>query len=125
MSAAILQGVPVTTLDTDIWVDWPERAYPRIHQLCRNLGANILAPTLVALSDDSLVNFLYRVDGLRSFSAEWKRAKWVRWQNTTVALLPLQSIIRSKEVVRRPKDIAHLELLKRAIRYKRKARDKK
>src|SRR5579859_8308015 len=27
MSAAILQGVPATTLDTDIWVDLPSRQY--------------------------------------------------------------------------------------------------
>ena len=27
MSAAVLQGVPATTLDTDIWIDLPQREY--------------------------------------------------------------------------------------------------
>jgi len=27
MTAAILQGVPATTLDTDIWLELPERRY--------------------------------------------------------------------------------------------------
>ncbi len=28
MSAAVLQGVPATTLDTDIWLDLPARLFP-------------------------------------------------------------------------------------------------
>ena len=30
MSAAILQGVPATTLDTDFWVELPERQFVRL-----------------------------------------------------------------------------------------------
>lgn len=30
MTAAILQGVPATTLDTDIWIDLPEREYAQV-----------------------------------------------------------------------------------------------
>jgi hypothetical protein len=30
MSAAILQGAPATTLDTDLWIDLPERQYVRV-----------------------------------------------------------------------------------------------
>ena len=33
MAAAILQGVPATTLDTDIWADVPERHYMRLINL--------------------------------------------------------------------------------------------
>lgn len=33
MSAAILQGVPATTLDTDLWIDLPERQYARVAHL--------------------------------------------------------------------------------------------
>jgi hypothetical protein len=45
MSAAVLQGVPATTLDTDLWIDLPPRQYMRILNLCRRLGATLL-PTL-------------------------------------------------------------------------------
>ncbi len=70
MSAALLQGVPATTLDADLWVDLPEQQYVKLLALCRKLGATTLARTVVALADDTLVNFLYRVDGLQSFKLE-------------------------------------------------------
>ncbi len=120
MSAAILQGVPATTLDTDLWVDLPSRAYVRLHQLCRDQGATILARTVVALSDDTLVNFLFRVDGLQSFETEYRRARSTPWLGTRVAVMPLRRVIRSKEVVARPKDLAHLPLLKQVERLRRK-----
>ncbi|MDD2710936.1 MAG: hypothetical protein PHV34_23410 [Verrucomicrobiae bacterium] len=123
MSAAILQGVPATTLDTDIWVDLPERQYFRVLNLCRSLGATILAPTVVALRDDSMVNFLYWINGLGSFETEWKKAVQMRCFRTTVAVLPLKSIIRSKRWVGRPKDLAHLPLLSQAVRLKRKLKE--
>lgn len=121
MSAAILQGVPATTLDTDIWVDLPERRHFRVLNLCRELGATVLAATTVALRDDTMVNFLYQVHGLRDFEAEWRRAIRLRWLRTTVAVLPLERIIRSKQVVARPKDRAHLPLLRQTLRLRHAA----
>ena len=115
MSAAILQGVPATTLDTDFWIDLPPRQYIRILRLCQRLGATILAKTVVDLSDGSAVNFLYRVDGLRSFDYEFKRARRLHWLGARVAVLPLARIYRSKKFVGRPKDLAHLPLLEQAI----------
>jgi hypothetical protein len=112
MSAAILQGVPATTLDTDIWIDLPERQYVKVLAVCRGLGAELLARTVVSLRDDTLVNFLYRVDGLGAFKTEAKKAVRLRWFGMKVDVLPLQSIIRSKETVRREKDLAHLPLLR-------------
>jgi hypothetical protein len=113
MSAAILQGVPATTLDTDIWIGLPDRQYVRVLAVCQRLGATTLARTVVSLRDDTLVNFLYRVDGLADFDAESKRAVHLKWFGMRVPVLPLASIIRSKETVLREKDIAHLPLLKK------------
>lgn len=120
MSAAVLQGVPVTTLDTDIWVDLPERGYLRLHQVCRRLGATVLANTAVALRDDTLVNFLFRVTGLRSFDVENRKAVRLKWHGLRVDVLPLESIIKSKKAIQRPKDIAHLPLLEQTLRLRRK-----
>ncbi len=111
MSGAILQGVPATTLDTDIWVDQTPRQYMRVLNLCRRLGADIRANTVVELSDGSVVNFLYEVHGLRSFRYEYQRARKVKWLQTIVAVLPLERIYASKKFVGRPKDLAHLPLL--------------
>ncbi len=116
MSAAILQGAPATTLNTDIWVESPERQFVKLTQIILELGGTMLAPTVAALADDSLVNFLPRVDGLRSFSEEYRKARKIAWQNTTVAVLPIRSIIKSKETIRRPKDLAHLPLLKQTLK---------
>jgi hypothetical protein len=112
MTAAILQGVPATTLDADLWIDLPSRQYIRVLNLCLELGARIVANTVVALPDDTLVNFLYRVDGLASFATEIKRAQTLEWLGQTVKVLPLARIIQSKEFVGRPKDLAHLPILR-------------
>jgi len=122
MSGAILQGVPATTLDTDIWIDLRSRQYMRVLNLCRQLGAKVRANTLVDLSDGSTVNFLYEVHGLRSFQYEYQRAKRVRWLQTEVAVLPLERSYASKKFVGRPKDLAHLPLLEQTMRLKRRLR---
>ncbi len=120
MAAAVLQGVPATTLDTDLWLDLPLRQYVRVLTLCRRLGAGILANTAVALPDDTLVNFVYRVTGLGGFAAEWKRVRFVRWHGMRLPVLPLESILKSKRAIMRPKDIAHVPLLKQTIALRRK-----
>jgi hypothetical protein len=122
MSGAILQGVPATTLDTDLWVDLPPRHYIRVLNLCRRLGADLRANTVVDLSDGSTVNFLYEVHGVRSFDYEYQRAKRVNWMQTRVAVLPLHRIYASKKLVGRPKDLAHLPLLEQTIKLQRRLR---
>ena len=122
MSAALLQGVPATTLDADLWLNLPERQYVRVLDICQTLGATILARTVVALRDDTLVNFLYRIDGLGEFATEKTNAVELDWYGLRIAVLPLESIIKSKRAVARPKDIAHLPLLEQTLRAQRKAR---
>jgi hypothetical protein len=120
MTAAILQGVPATTLDTDIWLELPERRYVKALDIAKKLGAEILARTVVALADDTLVNFLYRIDGLKSFSDEYEKAVALDWDGRQIRVLPLQRIIASKKHIKRPKDIAHLPLLNQTLKLKKK-----
>jgi len=119
MSGAILQGVPATTLDTDIWIDLNARQCMRVLNLCRQLGATVRANTVVDLSDGSIVNFLYEVQGRRGFQYEYQHAQRVRWLHPVVAVLPLARIDASKKFVGRPKDLAHLPLLEQTMRLKR------
>lgn len=125
MSGAILQGVPATTLDTDLWVDLPERQYMLPINLAIRLGGEMVRQTVVALRDGALVNFLYHVDGLASFATEWKRAVEVTWCGGATKVVGLDRIIRSKEFVGRDKDIAHLPLLKRVLAARKIARIKR
>lgn len=119
MTAAILQGVPATTLDTDIWLELPERQYVRALDIAKKLGAEILARTVVALDDDTLVNFLYRIDGLNAFAAEYEGAELLEWNGRQIRVLPLTRIIASRKYIRRPKDLAHLPLLKQTLKLKK------
>ncbi len=118
MSAAILQGVPATTIDTDIWVDLPAREFVRLTGIVLSEAGTMLAPTVAALEDDSLVNFLPRVDGVGDFSSELAKAKRVSWQGMRVPVLCLASILESKRFVRRPKDLAHIPLIEQTIRLR-------
>ena len=120
MSGAILQGVPATPLATDLWIDLPSRQYIRILNICRTLGGRIRANTVVDLSDESTVNFVYEVHGLKSFHQEYGRAKRINWLGTKVSVLPLERIYASKQFVGRPKDIAHLPLLKQIMDLQRR-----
>jgi len=119
MSSAILQGVPATTLDTDLWLDLPERQYMRPINLGLSLGATMVRNTVIALRDGSLANFIFRVDGLASFATEWRRAKSITFRNLPIKVLPLERIIKSKEYLQRPKDLVHLHLLREILASRR------
>jgi hypothetical protein len=116
MSAAILQGVPATTTDTDIWVDLPEREYVRLLNLVVKQGGTPMARTVYGLSDGSLVNFIFSMTGLKKFAEEYARSHKLLWNNLEVHVLPLKRIYKSKHDSGREKDIAHLPLLKRVMR---------
>ena len=115
MSAAILQGVPATTTDTDIWVDLPERQYVRLLDLVVKQGGTAMARTMYGLSDGSLVNFIFSMTGLKKFAEEYAGAREIIWNNLKVCVLPLERIYKSKHDSAREKDIAHLPLIKRVM----------
>jgi hypothetical protein len=122
MAAAILQGVPAATLGTDLWIDLPARQYMKVLNLWRTLGANILADTVVALADDTMVNFVYSMDGLRSFTREYKDAREISWLGLRARVLPVERVYARNKFVGRPKDLAHLPLLEQALRLEKHAR---
>ncbi len=119
MSGAILQGVPATTTDTDIWVDLPERQYVLLLNLVMKEGGTPLARTMYALSDGSLVNFIFSMTGLKTFAEEYSRSREVLWNGLKIRLLPLERIYSSKKASGREKDLAHLPLLRRVMRAQR------
>jgi len=68
------------------------------------------------LKDDSLINFVFEVDGLQRFPTELKRSRRLKLSGKMVDVLPLTRILKSKEVIRRLKDLAHIPLIKETIR---------
>jgi hypothetical protein len=120
MSAAILQGVIVTTLDVDMWVDLPERQYARLMNMVLKQGGTALAPTLYALADGRLVNFLFTVHGVRDFNAEYKNAVDAKIEGEAIKVLPLERILKSKKTILRDKDRAHILLIERFLKGRKK-----
>jgi hypothetical protein len=116
MSAAILQGVIVTTIDTDLWVDLPERQYIRLMNLVVKQGGTPVAQTVYALADGRLVNFLFTVHGLRNFDTEYRRAIDATIEGEPVKILSLERILQSKRTVLRDKDRLHILQIERFMR---------
>jgi hypothetical protein len=125
MSAAVIQGAPVVTFDTDIWLDLPAREYMRAANLCLKLGATMRANTVFVFPDDLMVNFLYAVTGLKSFDSEYQNARRLNWLGLRrVPVLSLERIYHSKSVIRRPKDITHMAILKQLMACETKLKKK-
>ena len=120
MSAANLQGVPGSTFDVDLWLDLPARSYMRAMNLALGLGAQAVRNKVVELSDGTLVNFVYEVTGLPSFDKVIGKAKKISWQGVKVAVLPLALIVKSKQAIRRPKDLLHIELIRQRLAVMRR-----
>ena len=111
MTAANLQGVPGSTIDVDLWLDLSPRQYMRAVNVALQHGAQIVRNTVVELADGTLVNFIYEVTGLPEFGRVIKKARNMTWNGMKVAVLPLELIKKSKEAIRRPKDMLHIKLI--------------
>ncbi|HEX3856391.1 MAG TPA: hypothetical protein VHY30_03725 [Verrucomicrobiae bacterium] len=111
MTAANLQGVPGSTIDVDLWLDLSPRQYIKAVNVALRNGAQVVRNTVVELTDGTLVNFVYEVTGLPAFARVIGRARKVVWNGIEVAVLPLELIKKSKEAIRRPKDLLHIELI--------------
>ncbi|MDX2226299.1 MAG: hypothetical protein SFY92_04275 [Verrucomicrobiae bacterium] len=120
MAAAILQGVPGTTLDTDLWINLPERQYMTVNNLCLKLGATLLRPTVVMLEDESLVNFCYHITGLQDFDRAFDKSRLLTMDGQKVRVLPLQLILKSKLAIQRDKDMVHIQLIRTVLKCQRK-----
>jgi len=116
MSAAVLQGVPVATLDVDLWVDLPVRSYMRAANLALAHGAIFVRKTVVELADGTLVNFIFEVTGLKSFATEFGKARKLRFHGLEIPVMPLALIRKSKLAIMRPKDPAHIHYIDETLR---------
>ncbi len=125
MTAAVYQGVMLNTMDTDIWVDLPTRQYMRLWNIIRSQGGSALSQTLYVLQDGKVINFLFAVTGLKSFTAEFRNALTLKMEGLMVKVLPLARVLKSKKAIMRDKDIAHIPHIERVLRAKLKLEGKR
>jgi hypothetical protein len=119
MSAAIVQGVMETTLDVDLWIDLPKRQYMRVQNIARSVGCAIAANTVVYTEDGTPVNFVYEVNGLGAFASEWKKTESMAFRGKNIPVLKLERILKSKETIRRDKDLSHIIHIRELLRCRR------
>lgn len=122
-AAAALQGVPVTTVDFDFLFRRTTRNLRKLRALARALRATVLRPYYpasemyrVVREDDGLqVDFMATIHGIRSFEGVRARASTVEIEGTQLLVASLRDIIKSKRAARRPRDLAVLEILEKAL----------
>jgi hypothetical protein len=124
MTAAVYQGVMLNTMDTDIWVDLPTRQYMRLWNIIRHQGGAALSQTPYVLEDGKVVNFLFEVTGLNSFTTEYRNALTLKLEGLNVKVLPLARVLKSKKAIMRDKDIAHIPHIERALRARKQLEGK-
>jgi hypothetical protein len=122
MSAANLQGVLASTVDVDVWIGLPLRQYIRVINLCRKLKATIQSPNKIFLRDETPVDFIYEIDGLKTFAAEARGAKKMPFHGLTISVLPLERICKSKEIAARDKDKLHILLIRQLLKSEKAMR---
>lgn len=125
MSAAIVQGVMGSTLDVDLWVDLPPRQYMRVQNIAKRLGAEMGANTVAFLEDGTPMNFVYEVNGLGTFEKELKHTTRLEFCGKLIPVLMLERILKSKESIRRDKDIPHIVHIRNLLRCRRSVRAKR
>jgi hypothetical protein len=76
------------------------------------------------LEDGTPLNFVYEVNGLGSFTSEFKHTEPLEFCGRVMPVLKLERILKSKEAIRRDKDIPHIVHIKNLLRCRRSIRAK-
>jgi hypothetical protein len=122
-AAAALQGAPVTTVDLDFMFRKTPANLKKLKALAVALEAVILKPYYpvsglfrIARDSDGLqLDFMSTIDGVRSFEGLRSRATQVKFGKAAIYVATLADIIKSKKAAGRPRDLAVLEVLEKAL----------
>lgn len=119
LSAAALQGAPVVTQDIDLWFE--NLKSPGIGKALKKVGGVFvhqigLNPPMFAGDGVNLFDVVVTMHGLNGFADEWNHTIDVRFGKVKVKVLELDRIIKSKEAVRRPKDLLVLPVLRDVLK---------
>jgi len=122
-AAAALQGAPVTTIDFDFLFRRTPRNLAKVKRFAAALHATVLRPYYppsdllrVVRDEDGLqVDLMATVHGLRSFERVRARASTITIDDIPVLVASLADIVKSKRAAGRPRDLAVLEILEKAL----------
>jgi hypothetical protein len=103
-AAAALEGAPVTTLDFDF--------------LFRKTPGNIRKLKAIADDDGLQIDFMGRIDGITSPEGLRRRVSKIDFGGHPLWVASLADVIKSKRAAGRPRDLAALETLERALHEK-------
>lgn len=128
-AAAALQGSPVTTLDLDFMFRKTRLNLGKLKRLADDVDAVVLQPyypasglyRVVRDRDGLQLDFMAKVDGIRSFAALRARASRVPFGRHALLVAHLSDIIRSKKAADRPQDRAILPILRKTLDEQEKA----
>ena len=122
-AAAALQGAPVTTVDFDFLFRRTARNLAKLKVVARGLRAVLLRPYYpasdlyrITRDDDGLqVDFMGTIHGVRSYEGVRDGASIIEVGGVSLRVAVLVDIIRSKKAARRPRDLAVIEILEKAL----------
>lgn len=120
LSAAVLQGAPVSTHDVDLW--FKDLSNPEIAKAVQSAGG-IYIPTMIMMQtpprlagkDFEFLDIVTHLHGLDDFEREYQHAITIEIEGISLKVLPLERIIQSKKAAGRLKDKAVLPALEAAF----------
>jgi hypothetical protein len=126
-AAAALQGAPVTTVDFDFMFRKTPANMRKLKALAVALDAVILRPYYpasdlfrIVRDDDGLqLDFMATVHGVRSLASLRSRARRITFGDADLLVANLTDIIKSKRAAGRPRDLAALPSIEKALHGKK------
>lgn len=113
-SAAVLSGAEVMTQDFDVWIK--NVSFKKLKSVAKTLkGTFIFSEStgcFIILPGTEVADIITTVHGVGTFEDELKKAKWIKFGSIEVPVLSLDSIIKSKQYLKRGKDKSDLPRLK-------------
>ena len=68
------------------------------------------------------MDFIYEVNGLKTFEKEYPRARWLPFHGLKIPVLSLKQICKSKEAIKRDKDKLHILLIRQVLKLEKGAK---
>lgn len=118
LASAAMQGAPIVTKDVDIWFE--NIGDSKLQKIIKKCGAIYipsieLNPPALGGNGFELLDLVTHVHGLKPFPDEYKKCRKTKIAGTTLTILPLERIIKSKQTLNRKKDILTIPILKDAL----------
>lgn len=122
-AAAALQGAPVTTVDLDFLIRKTPRNLQKLSAIAKTLGAMLLRPHYpvsglyrLMRDDDGLqLDFMTAIHGAKSFESLRAQSESRDFSGHPLLVANLAAVLASKRAAGRPRDLAVLDTLERAL----------